>query len=172
MAVGPSPRRISNRVFNDLGQNVFSENNISQWGWTWGQFIDHDLGLRDETPAELAPIQFDANDPLEGFHNVDTTLGFNRSPAAAGTGTSPSNPRQQNNTISSYIDASQVYGSNSTRSNWLRAANGYDLLLSNGYLPHPSAKPGAPPMDLMGQLAGNPSQATVGVTFALTRTSR
>jgi hypothetical protein len=74
MAAGPSPRRISNRLFNDLGQNVFSENNISQWGWTWGQFIDHDLGLRDETPAESAPIQFDASDPLEGFHNVGTTL--------------------------------------------------------------------------------------------------
>jgi len=161
VAQGPSARRISNRVFNDLGQNVFSENNISQWGWTWGQFIDHDVGLRDETPAEPAPIEFDAADPLEGFHNVGSTLGFDRTPAAAGTGTNRSNPRQQSNTLSSYIDASQVYGTTSSRLGWLRAANGYDLMLPNGYLPHPSAKPGAPPMDLMGQLAGNPSQAIV-----------
>ena len=59
MQVGPAPRRISNRVFNDVGQNLFSENKVSQWGWVWGQFIDHDIGLRDETPAEDAPIPFD-----------------------------------------------------------------------------------------------------------------
>jgi peroxidase len=44
MVSGPSPRYISNRVFNDVGQNLFSENDISQWGWAWGQFIDHDIG--------------------------------------------------------------------------------------------------------------------------------
>ena len=53
---GPSPRYVSNRIFNDVGQNLFSENGVSQWGWAWGQFIDHDFGLRDETPAESAPI--------------------------------------------------------------------------------------------------------------------
>ena len=53
---GPPPRYVSNRIFNDVGQNMFSENDISQWGWAWGQFIDHDIGLRDETPAERAPI--------------------------------------------------------------------------------------------------------------------
>src|SRR5262249_49501944 len=38
MVSGPSPRYISNRVFNDVGQNLFSEDGISQWGWAWGQF--------------------------------------------------------------------------------------------------------------------------------------
>src|SRR4029077_7522250 len=69
MQGGPPPRRISNRVFNDVGQNLFSENKVTQWGWVWGQFIDHDIGLRDEAPAEAAPIPFDANDPLEQFAN-------------------------------------------------------------------------------------------------------
>src|SRR5262245_2982924 len=64
MVSGPSPRYLSNRVFNDVGQNIFSENDVSQWGWAWGQFIDHDIGLRDETPAEGAPMQFDDQDPL------------------------------------------------------------------------------------------------------------
>src|SRR5262245_49739915 len=90
MVQGPSARRVSNRVFNDLGQNIFSENAISQWGWTWGQFIDHDMGLRDETPGGAAPIPFDGADPLEQFHNVGTTLAFDRTPAAPGTGTSRS----------------------------------------------------------------------------------
>jgi hypothetical protein len=59
MVTGPSPRYISNRVFNDAGQNLFSENEISQWGWVWGQFVDHDIGLRDQAPGESVPIPFD-----------------------------------------------------------------------------------------------------------------
>src|SRR5262245_45057104 len=60
MIPGPSPRAISNRVFNDSGQNLFSENGITQWGWAWGQFIDHDIGLRDERPAEDASMAYDS----------------------------------------------------------------------------------------------------------------
>src|SRR6187399_2010218 len=56
MAAGPAPRYVSNRIFNDVGQNLFSENGVTQWGWAWGQFLDHDFGLRDETPAEHAPV--------------------------------------------------------------------------------------------------------------------
>ncbi len=51
MTAGPPSRYVSNRIFNDVGQNLFSENRVSQWGWAWGQFLDHDFGLRDETPA-------------------------------------------------------------------------------------------------------------------------
>ena len=79
---------MSNRVFNDVGQNLFSENGVSQWGWAWGQFLDHDFGLRDETPAESVPIAFDTHDPLETFTNDFGAIGFNRTPAAPGTGAS------------------------------------------------------------------------------------
>ena len=161
MQGGPSPRRISNRVFNDVGQNLFSENKISQWGWVWGQFIDHDIGLRDETPAENAPIPFDPNDPLEQFANDLGQMAFNRTPAAPGTGTGSANPRQQINTNSSAIDASQIYGGTAARLAWLKAPNGYDLSLPNGDLPHASDKPGAPVMDLMGPLMGDPGDAIV-----------
>src|SRR5436309_9240353 len=53
MEGGPSPRYVSNRVFNDGGQNLFSENGVSQWGWVWGQFVDHDIGLRDRKSTRL-----------------------------------------------------------------------------------------------------------------------
>jgi hypothetical protein len=43
---GPSTRYISNRIFNDTNQNLFSENGVSQWGFVWGQFLDHTFGLR------------------------------------------------------------------------------------------------------------------------------
>src|SRR5947208_1024256 len=52
MVSGPSPRYVSNRVFNDRGQNIFSEAGVTNWGWVWGQFLDHDIGLRDETSTE------------------------------------------------------------------------------------------------------------------------
>src|SRR4029077_2311442 len=90
MTGGPPPRRVSNRIFNDLGQNIFSENGISQWGWAWGQFIDHDMDLRDETPGEAAPIPFDSRDPLERFTNDAGQMAFSRTPVATDTGTGPS----------------------------------------------------------------------------------
>jgi hypothetical protein len=171
MAGGPSVRYVSNRVFNDTGQNIFSENALTQWAWVWGQFMDHDFGLRDETPGESAPLNFRANDPLEGFTNDFGVMGFARTPAAPGTGTSL--PRQHVNTLSSFIDASNVYGVTSARLEWLRVGpvdndlgnNGARLMLtSDGYLPRVSARgdaASAPPMDLMGPLAGTPDRAVV-----------
>src|SRR5512138_1021051 len=43
---GPNARAASNRIIQDTHQNVFSERRVSQWGWTWGQFLDHTFGLR------------------------------------------------------------------------------------------------------------------------------
>ena len=170
MVPGPNSRYVSNRIFNDLGQNLFSENDVSQWGWAWGQFLDHDMGLRDETPAEHVPIAFDALDPLEAFTNDFGALDFARTPAAPNTGTVV--PRQQVNTITSYIDASNVYGSAATRLDWLRdgpvdgnpANNSALLLLPDDYLPTVGARGNgatAPPVDLMGRLMGTPQKARV-----------
>ncbi len=48
MVQGPNARYISNRIFNDSGQNVFSLRGATQWVWTWGQFLDHTFGLRQD----------------------------------------------------------------------------------------------------------------------------
>jgi len=170
MVGGPSMRYVSDRVFNDVGQNIFSETGVTQWGWAWGQFLDHDFGLRDERPAENAPIGFDSSDPLEAFTNDLGAIGFARTPAAPGTGVTT--PRQQINTISSYIDASNVYGVDPKRLEWLRVGpfdgdmsnNGARLLLPDGFLPRVGARGDpatAPAMDLMGALAGTPDRAVV-----------
>ena len=171
MATGPSVRYVSNRVFNDVGQNIFSKEGVTQWGWVWGQFLDHDFGLRDERPAENAAIAFDAADPLEAFTNDFGAIGFARTPAAPGTGVTT--PRQQVNTISSYIDASNVYGVDAKRLEWLRIGpvdgdmsnNGARLMLTaNNFLPRVDARGDpstAPAMDLMGPLMGTPNRAVV-----------
>src|SRR5262249_58208195 len=121
MVSGPSPRYISNRIFNDVGQNLFSENNISQWGWAWGQFIDHDIGLRDETPAEEADMSYDKHDKLEDISNDVGSVAFARTPAAPETGVI--SPRRQINTLSSFIDGSQVYGVTNARLDCLSTAS-------------------------------------------------
>ena len=55
---GPGPRYVSNRIFNDTAQNLFSENGVTQWGAVWGQFLDHTFGLRQETGGEHSPLAF------------------------------------------------------------------------------------------------------------------
>jgi peroxidase len=170
MAAGPPSRYISNRVFNDVGQNVFAENGISQWGWIWGQFLDHTFGLRDERPGESGPIPFDAADPLERFTDDLGAIAFARTPAALGTNVDT--PREQTNTVSSYIDAFAVYGGTARRLEWLRdgpvngtvSDNDASLLLPGGYLPRASSRgdvSSAPAMDTFGRLVGNPGRAVV-----------
>jgi hypothetical protein len=170
MVDGPPPRHISNRVFNDLGQNLFSENDASQWVWIWGQFLDHEIGLRDATPGEEAPIPFDPNDPLERYTNDLGMISFNRTPAAPGTGTDT--PREQINQITSFLDASPIYGTNPVRLDWLREGpvdgdptnNDATLLLPNGFLPRQGDRDdqiAAPLMDLDGPLRGRPELARV-----------
>jgi hypothetical protein len=173
-ATGPNSRFISNRLINDVNQNVFSERRVSQWGWTWGQFLDHTFGLREETgpTATVANIPFNASDPMETFTNTLGVIPFNRTNATAGTGTSTANPRQQNNTTSTLINAFSVYGGTNARLDWLRSGtldgnptnNSASLLLPGGFLPRRDARgnpAAAPIMALDGRLLANPNSAMV-----------
>jgi hypothetical protein len=168
---GPPTRYVSNRIFNDESQNIFSENGVTQWGFVWGQFLDHTFGLRQETGGEDAPIAFDATDPLEDFRNTLGAIPFSRTPAAPGTGTRQA-PRQEINTVSSYIDAFAIYGGSTDRLEWLRdgpvdgnmSNNSASLLLPNGYLPRRDSRgdpSSAPVMALDGRLLGTPDRAAV-----------
>jgi len=166
---GPNTRMISNRVFNDLNQNVFSDHRVTQWGWTWGQFLDHTFGLA-ASGTEAANIPFNSGDPLESFTNTVGSIPFTRDLVAPGTGST--NARQQVNTENSYIDAEVVYGSDATRNEWLRegsvdgnpANNGARLMLTNNYLPRRDARGSAataPTMAVDGRLLANPNAARV-----------
>ena len=169
IAEGPDPRFVSNRIFSDQGQNLFSENGVSQWAGYWGQFLDHTFGLR-QGGGEDAPLPFDTNDPLEGFQNDVGFIRFQRSEAAAGTG--KTTPREQENTVSSFIDGWAIYGGTEERLEWLREGpvdgdlsnNGARLLLEDGFLPTATARGDAstaPIMELQGRLMGAPEQRVV-----------
>lgn len=167
MPGGPRPRYVSNRVFNDTSQNLFSARGVTQWAAVWGQFLDHTFGLA-RAGSESVPIPFDPDDPLEAFTNDLGTIPFRRDAPAVGT-----RSRDQVNTVSSYIDGWAVYGGSEQRLEWLRAGpvdgdlanSSAELLLSaDRYLPSvgergdPATAPG---MQLVGRLAGSPTAAVV-----------
>jgi Animal haem peroxidase len=170
-STAPNARYVSNRVFNDVGQDIFSERNLSQWGWAWGQFIDHTLGLA-KGGTEDDNISTRNNDPLETFRDDFGAISMTRDAAAPNTGTSKTNPRQQVNTTNTFISAWQVYGGTNDRLEWLRdgpvdgnlANNAATLMLPGGYLPKENARgnvAAAPQMTLDGFLTGNPAGAAV-----------
>ncbi len=167
--IGPAERYLSNRIFNGNNQNVFSENGVTHWGFVWGQFVDHTIGNRATADDETMAIEFDPADPLEEFTNDVGAITTGRSAVADGTGVD--RPRDQVNTLSSYIDGWAVYGGTAERLDWLREGsldgdptdNDATLLLNDGYLPTAADRAGAetPPTDLMGRLFADPSAAVI-----------
>lgn len=100
---------------------------LTDYGYSWGQFIDHDMDLTTTTSGEVLKITADPNDPDK---MGDQT--FVRSTFDPSTGTSTSNPRQQVNSVTSFLDLSQVYGSTATIADALRTHSGGLLKTSPG----------------------------------------
>ena len=149
-----NPREISNALCDANDKSYPNRRRLSNMLWQWGQFLDHDITLVDasSSPADFAPIMTPPSDPMAPL------IPFQRSAAAVGTGTSHTNPRQQENGISSYIDASNVYGSDPVREAALRdLGNGGRLKTSTGdMLPFNTAGlPNAGGMDPMFFLGGD-----------------
>lgn len=131
-----NPRTISNAVATQF-QSVPSSRNLSDYIWLWGQFLDHDLDL--STSSNGAAVNGAANiavaapnDPLSPGPIPFTRSNFVMQP---GPGGGPP-VRQQINEVTSFIDASHVYGSDAARSAALRSDGGLGarLLTSAGDL--------------------------------------
>jgi hypothetical protein len=170
MVAGPNPRFVSNRIFDSLGVDLFSERNLSQLAWVWGQSLDHTFGLA-QTGSEDASIRFDSGDPLERYRNDLGVIPFKRNAVARDSASGRANPRQQVNTVNSFIDAWLVYGGTNERLGWLRAGpdgrpdpEGAELLLPGGYLPSATAHGDAstaPSMQIDGMLRRSPATALI-----------
>lgn len=122
---GPNPRAVSNAL-NAQSELFPNSAGASDFLWQWGQFVDHDLDLSDTGfPAEAFDIPVPAGDPVFDPNGTGgAVILLNRSIYDLSTGTDSSNPRQQLNLLTAYIDASNVYGSDAIREAALRAADG------------------------------------------------
>ena len=124
----PNARAISNLLGTQV-DSIQDSRDLSAFIYAWGQFIDHDLDLTPDGGAS-APISTAANDP----QFAGASIPFTRSVTAAGTGTSADNPLNQLTVITSFLDGSQVYGSDAARAAALRLGTGGLLRTGPGNL--------------------------------------
>lgn len=115
-----SPREISNIVVTQP-HLLPNSKGTSDYLWQWGQFVDHDLDLTPSIePIERLDIPVPKGDPYFDPKGTGTkTIELDRSLYEMIGGV-----RQQINVNTSYIDGSQVYGSDEARAQELRALDG------------------------------------------------
>jgi hypothetical protein len=144
----PNPRLISNIVVAqpDVPPHAYASNFL----WMWGQFMDHDLDLTTPQTLSAAPfcseeadIPVPAGDSTFDPNNTGTAvIVFCRNSFDSTTGVDTDHQRVQTNVITSFIDASNVYGSDPVRAKDLRKLDGSgELRTVDGpgheeYLPH------------------------------------
>jgi hypothetical protein len=111
---GPNPRDISNVVSSGDQANVPDQNGLSAMMYVWGQFVDHDLDLTLQDNTNHIDISIPADDPsLPGGGSISLT----RFEVDPNTGTAV-------NTVTGWMDASQIYGSNQQIADSLRLPDG------------------------------------------------
>ena len=138
----PSARYISNKIFNQK-RSIPSKKCLTNMFWLWGQFIDHDITLT-ETGDESYEITIPTGDKyFDPEKTGNKKMPFHRSKYYKGTGTN-NIPREQFNSITPLLDASNVYGSDKDRNKFLREycdgklkmSSGQMLPINDGYMPN------------------------------------
>ena len=118
----PNPRTISENLHAQGNNSLPSVGNASDLIWQFAQLLDHDIGLTEGVNANsFEPVTVPVGD---SFFDAGTSLPLFRAIFNSSTGTGTDNPRQQENEITGWIDASFVYGSDETRAAALRTLDG------------------------------------------------
>ncbi|QFT98425.1 Bifunctional hemolysin/adenylate cyclase precursor [Roseovarius sp. THAF8] len=115
-------REVSNAV---AAQSADTENaaGASDFLWVWGQFIDHDISLTEAGSTKYEPIDVPAGDPyFDPYHTGSAQIPFFRVDQHDGV---------YANEITSFIDASMIYGSDAGTLAVLRVDGGKLLLDEN-----------------------------------------
>lgn len=127
---GPNPRAISNAFFKRK-QRLYYEHTPLLLGLI--EFIMHDVTYSEDSTTEYIDVPVP---PDEDTFPTNTTFRVWRTERVPGTGTSPSNPRENANQASTWLDVSSLYGSSTEVSRALRSFEKGQLLTSQGsFLP-------------------------------------
>ncbi|NJL30062.1 MAG: peroxidase, partial [Thermoanaerobaculia bacterium] len=150
----PNPRDISNIVIAQPGP-IPNTVKGSDFIWQWGQFLDHDLDLAPgASPHEPFDIEVPIGDPFfDPFSTGTEVIPLERSAYNVVAGV-----RQQINALTAYVDASNVYGSDTARALELRTLDGTGRLKTSAgdLLPfNVNGFPNAPSTDPSFFLAGD-----------------
>uniref|UniRef100_A0A4W6DZJ3 Eosinophil peroxidase n=1 Tax=Lates calcarifer TaxID=8187 RepID=A0A4W6DZJ3_LATCA len=131
----PPVRLVSQEVLFTHNDNISLDSTLSHLLVEWGQWIDHDVVLTPQSPSTAAfrtgadcthtcsrdtpcfPIQIPLSDPRNG---IQSCMPFFRSAPSCGAGVLPHRHREQLNAITSFVDASMVYGSSTSLASALR----------------------------------------------------
>ena len=127
---GVNPREISNIVVAGNG-DLSNPEGLSGMMYAWGQFIDHDLDLSKSDGVSHIDITIPEGDPT---FTPGTTIPLTRAVIDPATGT-PGNPATAVNSITGWLDASMVYGSNPETAASLRTADGHMKTSEGNNLP-------------------------------------
>ncbi|XP_023778478.1 LOW QUALITY PROTEIN: thyroid peroxidase [Cyanistes caeruleus] len=148
----PSVREVTRKIIHAPNEAVTEDNLYSDIIMVWGQYIDHDIAFTPQSTGRTTllsgmecqmtcekqnpcfPIKVTTNDTLSAGMDC---LPFYRSSPACGTGDhtvlfgniSVLNTRQQINGLTSFLDASTVYGSTPAVENKLRNLTSNEGLL-------------------------------------------
>ena len=131
----PNARQISNHLFSQTG-DVFNKQELSNYLWVWGQFLDHDINLTREGHREAYDIIVPKGDIyFDPYSTGQNTSRFHRS-GYKQDDENVDTPRVQINEITSFIDASNIYGSTLESSQALRTDGGKLLMGEHDFLPN------------------------------------
>ncbi|XP_062396246.1 eosinophil peroxidase-like [Sardina pilchardus] len=141
-ALLPLVRLVSNRILSTRNEDVVSDSLYTHLITIFGQWTDHDLTFTPHSPSIRSfnggincdetcertepcfPIRIPRNDPRFGRRS-DECIPFFRSAPACGTGDNghifgDATVREQLNTLTAFLDAGQVYGSEEKLARQLR----------------------------------------------------
>ena len=132
MVGGPNPRTVSNVVVGEGEAATPNGQGLSGMMYAWGQFIDHDLTRSPSDRVTDISVAVPAGDP--DFPD-GTTILLTRAVKDPLSGTGPDNPAQPVNAVTSWLDASMIYGSDAATAASLRGADGRMLTSEGDNLP-------------------------------------
>src|SRR3954447_4738719 len=126
----PNPRSVGVALMRQTGARP-NNRNLSGYVYAFGNFLAHDTDRTNSGTSEFVNFTIPPGDDI---YASGQTVEVARTVFNPSTGTSVSNPRQQTNFTSAFIDGSVIYGSNATTASILRggpANPGAKLRISN-----------------------------------------